>query len=112
MMHAVVEQPVNPYLEQFPYLDHLLGAWFHQDFELEGDVEQIISKFVAVTRSEEVWAVIADIRRFVAYRHNDSEDAFLRLFPGAVLPSGWGLTTIEWLQWIDRLLVAALRTST
>ena len=98
----------NPYFNQYPYLDHLLGAWFHQDFDLVGDVPEVVAEFVAVGPAEAVWAVVADIRRFLAYRSNDLDAAFQHIFKPGIDPAGWGMTAAEWLRWVDELLMAGL----
>lgn len=99
---------VHPYSDQYPYLDHLLGGYFHQDFDLVGDVPEVLAEFVAVQRPEVVWAVLADIRRFLNYRSNDLDAAFHRIFRPSIDPAGWGKTTAEWLRWVDALLTAGL----
>ncbi len=98
----------NSYFDQCPYLDHLLGGWFHQDFDLVGDVPEVAAEFVAVGPAEVVWAVVADIRRFLNYRSNDLDAAFQRIFKPGIDPAGWRMTTAEWLRWVDELLTAGL----
>ncbi len=92
---------MNPY----PYLDSLLGAWFHQDFDIEGDVSDIIPKFVASSHAVDVWATVADIRRFLQDHADDTEAAFTAVFGLTIEPSGWGMTAREWLVWVERLIV-------
>ena len=98
----------DAYSDQYPYLGHLLGAWFHQDFDLEGDVPEVLAAFVASEHPEVAWAVLADIRRFLNYRSNDLDSAFQCIFTPDIDPAGWGKTTAEWLRWVDGLLTADL----
>lgn len=36
--------------ENYPHLDSLIGGWFHQDFDLEGDtLEEVVAAYKKVT---------------------------------------------------------------
>ncbi len=95
--------------DHYPYLADLLGSWFHQDFDVDGDVPDIIPKFVTTVDAPAAWAVVADIRRFQHRHAKDLDAAFLRVFKPDIRPEGWNKTTAEWLAWIEGLLVASLR---
>jgi hypothetical protein len=44
--------------EPCPFLRQLLGGWFHQDFDIDGDtLEEILAKFKSVTPEVEVLGV-------------------------------------------------------
>jgi len=88
----------------FPALRAFLGAYFHQDFDLDGDVEEIMARFRAEAPSAGRRQLKQDIARFL-HRHRDDPDAaFAEIFHPAVDPAGgWGMTTLDWLRWIERL---------
>jgi hypothetical protein len=52
--------------QQFPRLDNLMGGWFHQDFDIEGNtLEEIIGSYTAVTPAETQAQLVAEIREFL-----------------------------------------------
>ncbi|HEX3435661.1 MAG TPA: contact-dependent growth inhibition system immunity protein [Pseudacidobacterium sp.] len=96
------------YTDNYPYLDNLLGCYFHQDFDIEGDtIEEIIA---AYRRDHPIsldgLGVRADIHRLLR-RYDDSELAqeFVRIFQPDIIAEGWeGMTTRQFLLRMDALL--------
>ena len=53
--------------DAFPALDHLLSAYFHQDWEEDhGTAAAVLREFAATTRRPEVSAAADDVDRFLA----------------------------------------------
>jgi len=53
--------------DPYPYLEHLLAAYFHQDAFDDGETdEEIIRVFKTTSRAYEVLGARADIERFLA----------------------------------------------
>jgi hypothetical protein len=101
---------MDMYLEAFPYLDHFIGAYMHQDWQLFGNtVEEVVASFVKVSDADESHGLKMDIKRFVNYKGNDLDREYQRLFSGSVEPSSWDMSTREWLLWIERLVGEELR---
>jgi CdiI immunity protein len=96
----------NPYIESFPYLDALVGGWFHQDFDLEGDtLEEVVAAFKKSSPSEDWLGTKADIKRFLRTREEHEINAdFVRLFQPGVDPVAWSGSTQNWLTAIYNLL--------
>ena len=95
-----------PYLQEpYPFLRQLLGGWFHQDFDIDGEtLEEILAKFKSVTPGAEVLGVKSDIETFLKNSGNDLDNEFVRLFQPDIDPAGWDMTTREWLMRIDEIL--------
>ena len=91
--------------DDYPHLDHLLGAYFHQDFAMDGDVDDIIARFVEVSDVEEVRGTVTDIQRFLYEHYQDAETAFRSVFGLTIEPQGWGMNAKQWLAWVERLLI-------
>ena len=101
---------MDMYLDTFPYLDHFLGAYMHQDWDIaEKTLEEVVARFVKVSDRDEAHGLKMDIKRFVAYKDPDLDREFERLFQPDIIPSGWGMSTREWLLWIERLVGEELR---
>jgi hypothetical protein len=93
----------------FPYLNYLLGAYFHQDFDINGNtLEEIIATSKKDFVAEDRAGTVADIRRFIAtYGDTDSHlaEEFVKIFHPDIIAEGWdGLTTRQWLLRISELL--------
>ena|ERR1700743_918010 len=93
----------------YPYLNHLIGAYFHQDFDIDGHtLAEIIPVSKAGFTEQETQSTIADIQRFLAdYGNSDADVAreFKRIFRPEITVEGWeGLTTRQWLLRIAELL--------
>lgn len=92
-------EPAHP----FPALRALLDAYFHQDFDLDGDVEEIMARYRAEAPPAERRRLKQDIARFLHRHREDADEAFARILRPAVDPGGWGMTALDWLRWIERL---------
>lgn len=87
----------------FPALVALLEAYFHQDFDLDGDIEDIMARYRAEAPAAERARLRADIARFLARHPRDADAAFARLPGAAVDPAGWGMDAPAWLRRISAL---------
>jgi len=96
----------HPYLhESYPFLRQLLGGWFHQDFDIDGDtLEEILAKFKSVTPEVEILGVKSDIETFIKNSGDALDNEFVAHFQPDVDPAGWGMTTREWLMRIHEIL--------
>ena len=93
-------------LDAYPALANLIGAWFHQDYDIEGEtIPEIIGGFRAVTTPAERAMVRADIARFVASHPDDLEQAFERTFRPGIIPSAFSGSTRAFLNDVDGVLV-------
>jgi hypothetical protein len=94
----------HDYVTSYPYLGHLLGGWFHQDFDLVGDsLEEIVGDFRATSPAEDLAGLHADISRLLRLHGDRLEAAFGELFGEVVEFSGWGLSARQWLERVDAL---------
>lgn len=96
----------NLYIDSFPYLDALVGGWFHQDVDLAGGtLEEVVAAFKKSSPSEDWLGTKADIKRFLRTRGEEEIDAdFVRLFQRGGDPIAWSGTTRSWLLKIYDLL--------
>ena len=92
-------------LPRYPELENLIGAWFHQDFDLDGDdtIEKIIASYRAVTSADKQASLKADIQRFLT-NARDVETEFQELFKPQIIPTGFAPTTRAFLERIADLL--------
>ncbi len=92
---------------EYPYLETLIGCWFHQDWKIDGDtLEAVIASFKKVTTPADCAETRADIGRLLS-RYNDQAlpQEFVWLFQPDVTVEGWhGMSTQQWLARIDELL--------
>ncbi len=90
----------------YPFLDALIGGWFHQDVDIAGDtLAAVIASFRRVTNSDDWAETRADIARLL----RSCDDAALpqefdRLFQPGVDPAAWHGSTRQWLARIHDLL--------
>lgn len=91
--------------EPYPFLRQLIGSWFHQDFDIDGEtLEDILSGYKSVTEEEQILGVKAEIEKFIEESGDKIDDRFIELFRPDVDPAGWGMTTKEWLTQIHDIL--------
>ena len=98
-----------PEKTEFPYLHYLLGAYFHQDFDVNGNtLEEIIAACRKDFSAKDIAGTVEDIRHFIAaYGDTDSRlaEEFVKIFHPDIIAEGWeGLTTRQWLLRISGLL--------
>lgn len=92
--------------QSYPQLDSLIGGWFHQDFDLEGDtLEEIVAAYKTVHSREDWEGTRAEILRFLEGRDDTQvKEDFVRLFQPGVDAEAWGMSTRQWLLRIAELL--------
>lgn len=93
--------------QHYPRLQDFIHGWFHQDFDIEGDVPEIVRKHAAAVTASEREALRAEIRAFLSTEDGDANAAFIRVFTPDIDPAGWGMSARQWLEWICRLLTDA-----
>jgi contact-dependent growth inhibition (CDI) system CdiI-like immunity protein len=65
-----------------------MGAWFHQDFDIQGNsVVEIVGAYRGVTPPDEQRKLKSDIQRFLAEHPGDLDTAFDETFRPDVTPS-------------------------
>jgi hypothetical protein len=90
----------------YPYLASLIGGWFHQGFDIEGDtLEAVIASFRRDTNADDWKETRTDIAGLLR-RYDDAAlpREFVRLFAPGIDPVAWAGSTRKWLAWIDELL--------
>jgi contact-dependent growth inhibition (CDI) system CdiI-like immunity protein len=94
------------YDHSFPYLDSLIGGWFHQDLDIYGDtLDEVIAAYRQGAPVEDWMGVRADIHRFLRLHKEDQlTEQFGKTFHHEVDPELWEMTTRQWLLKVDELL--------
>jgi hypothetical protein len=88
----------------YPELETLMGGWFHQDFDLNGDtLDEVIAAYKAATPAPQRRALVAEIQRFLTGA-TDVESEFEQTFHPDVLPTGFAPSTREFLSRIAALV--------
>src|SRR5689334_6581411 len=96
--------PDHDYISSYPYLWHLIGGWFHQDFDIVGDtLEALIADYRSSATAHDIAGLRADIHRLIHFHGERLDTAFVELFGDVIEFAGWGLTTRQWLERIDAL---------
>jgi hypothetical protein len=89
--------------QPYPHLAELLGGWFHQDFDIEGEtVEEIICAFNKSSSAQQRQAVIADIIEFLRTDDAQIDADFIRIFNPDIEPTGFAASTRAFLSEIAR----------
>jgi len=89
----------------YPALDHLLHAYFGEDFDLSGNtVEEIVGCYMGESSVEHHRALREEIARFRQAHPHDLDAAFLAAYEYDFDPPLWGHTTDSFLTEVDRLL--------
>ena len=89
----------------YPALDHLLRAYFGEDFDLSGNtVEEIVGCYKGGSPVEHHRALREEIARFRQAHPHDLDAAFLASYEYYLDPPLWGHTTDSFLTEVDRLL--------
>ena len=92
----------------FPELAVLMGGYFHQDFDINGDtLEKVVSAFVADSDAPLRRLVISDIDAFLATGEVGMEERFQAYFRPDIIPTEFRPTTREFLLAIRVELGAA-----
>ena len=90
--------------KHYAYLSDLMG-YFDQDYDIYGDLPDIVARYARVHHAVDVWATVADIRRFLQWKSDDVDGAFERIFKPGVVIASWNKTVPEWLLWVEQLLL-------
>jgi hypothetical protein len=96
----------SQYLEAYPYLDALVGGWFHQDFDIDGgSLEDVIASYKARTTEDDHLGAKADIKRFLrSFDEDRLEEQFVTRFIPGSYPGRWDLSLRDWLLRVYALL--------
>lgn len=90
-----------------PYLDELMGAYFHQDYMLIAEtIEGLIEDYLKSAPAAEVAGVRQDIDRLRREHADDLDEEFLRRYGFGFDPKLWDLTAEAFLSKLDALLGA------
>ena len=91
--------------EVYPYLEQLLGAYFHQDaFDEVESEEDIIRDFKASSWSYQQLGVRADIQRLLHEHSDDLLETVQRLFNPQVIIGTSNDEARAWLTRVDQAL--------
>jgi hypothetical protein len=83
----------------YPRLADLIGGWFHQDYDIEGEtVAEIIDAFRAVTPPDEQAALRAEISAFLAEHSDRLDEDFEAIFHPDIIPSALSGSTRAFLK--------------
>ena len=93
-------------MDAYPYLDALVGGWFHQDFDVDGrSLKEVIASYKTRTASDDRLGAKNDITRFLRNADDEHlEEEFAALFTPAFYPGRADLTVRDWLLKIYELL--------
>jgi hypothetical protein len=91
-------------MAHYPEIETLMGGWFHQDFDINGDtLDEIVAAYRAVTPLDQQRALAAEVGRYLA-EESDVERDFEPRFHPDVSPTGFAPTTREFLERIASLV--------
>ena len=91
-------------MQHYAQLENLMGGWFHQDFDVNGNtLEEIMSAYLAVTPIDQRRQLAGDIERFIG-ESGDIDVRFQETFHPDVSPTGFAPTTRAFLDKIVSLL--------
>lgn len=90
--------------DPYPYLDHLLGGYFHRDaYELGHTDEEIVREFKTHSQDYELLGLRADIQRYL-HLHDDDPN-LLKSFNRAFSPTvSVGKSDHEARAWLRKVL--------
>ncbi|QKJ86262.1 hypothetical protein PMPD1_1301 [Paramixta manurensis] len=88
-------------------LNHLMGAYFNQDYYLSGEtIEEVMQTYLDCEASDTIQALIEECAEFV--KKVDAENVFYELYRYDFKPERWGLTSVAFLKLISGLASAFL----
>lgn len=91
--------------DRYPALANLIGAWFHQDFDIEGEtVAEVMSAFKAAEPASRQVEVRSDIERFLRDNAEDLDARFEAIFQAGIIASALSGSTRGFLEEIAGLL--------
>lgn len=92
------------------YLDHLIGAYFNQDYDLHGKtIEEVINSYLSCEGAEKAQGIIGDCDIFLN-TNPDVEAAFDELYSFDFKPARWGITAQQFLAMIAEQASRDLQT--
>lgn len=88
----------------YPSLQHLLGAYFHQDcFDDSPDADAVLRDYLRDSSIQKIAATLSDVRQLLGQEKDEEALAATLLGLGSFyLPAADGLTSK---QWLERLVV-------
>lgn len=89
----------------YPELAKFMGAWFHQDYDIDGGiVAEVVKAYSAVTPVVERRKLQQEIARFLTENEGDLNDVFQTTFEPDVMPEAISGSARTFLGEIDRAL--------
>lgn len=94
------------HLDSYPYLDSLVGGWFHQDFDIDGStLEDVLASYRGRSHPDDRLGAKADIQRFLRNTPPGQLEAeFQARFSPTGFPGRDDSSLHEWLQRVYALL--------
>jgi len=91
-------------MADYPEIETLMGGWFHQDFDINGDsLDEIIAAYRAVTPPDQQRALASEVGRYLA-EESDVDHDFERRFHPDVSLTGFAPSTRDFLERIAALV--------
>lgn len=94
--------------ERYPALAQLLGAYFHQDWDLDDpNADAVVRRFLRSESAETVRRAREDVAHMLSSTRTDAQlEAMTAQLGSIYLPTADGLTTRAWLTRIGEMLAA------
>ena len=98
------------YVAEFPYLNHLVGGYFHQDWTSDGATsDEVVAFYCRKERLENRRGAISDIDRILKITETEEQlSSALRQFGCAYRVDGDEESIRGWLQRVRRLIKSSL----
>jgi hypothetical protein len=91
-------------MADYPEIETLMGGWFHQDFDINGDsLDEIVTAYRAVMPPDRRRALVVEVGRYLA-DESDVERDFEQRFHPDVSPTGFAPSTREFLERVAALV--------
>jgi hypothetical protein len=92
--------------DTYPYLDALVGGWFHQDFDIDGNtLEEVLASYRDRSPPGDHLGAKADIQRFI---ENTPPEQLEAEFNARFMPTGFpgrdDASLHDWLRRVHALL--------
>ncbi|EHR68977.1 hypothetical protein BurJ1DRAFT_0078 [Burkholderiales bacterium JOSHI_001] len=92
--------------ESYPLLANLMGAYFHQDYDIDGpELEDVVGAYCRVAPDNKRRALVAEIDRLLADEDQTLDQPFDDLFHPDVPPTAFCPTTRMFLESIRRQIL-------
>ncbi len=90
---------------KYPQLDHLIGAYLNQDYEISGDtIDEVVACYAKDRTPSDHQVLLDDIERFSHEHEHDLDEAFVAAYGFDFDPALWGLTTAAFFVELQRML--------